>query len=99
MTFKANEAELQCYRFGRNIAYVTPKIIYLFYQNLHLWDQNIQKYIIFNFQKNFTAELPLWNEALENGTTWQSYLKMSLDLAEASDATGSPPIITRTGRE
>ena len=33
----------QCCRFSRNIAQVTPKIMYFYYQKIYLQDQSIQK--------------------------------------------------------
>ena len=33
----------QCCRFSRNIAQVTPKIIYFYYQRIFLHDESIQK--------------------------------------------------------
>ena len=33
----------QCCPFSRNIAYVTPEIVYFYHQKKHLLDQSIQK--------------------------------------------------------
>ena len=46
-----------CFRFSRNIAYVTPKNIYFYYQKNYLYDQSIQKIKNFNYEKSFTDEL------------------------------------------
>ena len=63
-------ADQSC-RLSRNIAQVTPKIIYFYYQKIHLQDQSMQKIKYFFFWKNLHRRWPLqWR-------FWLSWFKRS----------------------
>ena len=47
--------QYHCCRFSRNIAQVTPKNNYFYYQKHYLQDQSIQKNNKFNFEISFTG--------------------------------------------
>ena len=48
--------DTQCCRFSRNIAQVTPKIIYFYYQKKMFVGSKYPKNTLINVEKNFTGD-------------------------------------------